>query len=433
MKKYLHLIPNFFFVAFLITGCQDKIEVTRTYTLYEPVYMSMEEFRSAVVVQEPVEIGLHGKIYLYGSYILLNEPGKGIHIIDNKNPSKPTFIRFINIPGNFDMAVKGDILYADSYMDLVALDIGNINNITIIERLENIFPIQYSATFRFDQERGILVDWKEKETLVMTADESENFQNVFWVRDTWMAMGSGVKLDANAFAYMPTPSNASTGIGGSMARFTIVANYLYTLGQSKLYAFNISNLKQPKQESITPLGWGMETIFPYGKNLFIGSATGMFIYDISDPGTPKYVNGYTHVRSCDPVVVQDNLAFVTLRGGSMCGGFTNQLDVINIQDLYNLKLIKSYPMNGPYGLGIDGKTLFVCDGSAGLKVYDVSDVHNIDKNRIKTYSNINAYDVIPYNNLLIMIGKDGLHQFDYSNPSKMVFLSKIAIKKTDSK
>jgi hypothetical protein len=430
MKKHLLFLPQFFLIAFLFSGCTDKVEVTRAYTLYEPVYMSLEDLRSAVVVQEPVQISLHGKIYLYGNYILLNEPGKGIHIIDNRNPSKPSFIRFINIPGNFDMAVKGDILYADSYMDLVAIDIGNLNKITIIDRIENIFLHSFSS-YHYHKEKGILVDWEEKETLMLTADESENLRNVFWYRDNMFLAESGVRLDgASNKSYA---SGGSTGVGGSMARFTIVSNYLYSVDHSQLYAFNISDLKKPVQESITQLGWGMETIFPYGKHLFIGAATGMFIYDITNPGSPKYVNGYAHVRSCDPVVVQGNMAYVTLRGGNLCGGFSNQLDVIDISNLNNLRLIKSYPMSGPFGLGIDKTTLFVCDGAAGLKVYNVSDVYNIDKNRIITYSKIDAYDVIPYNNLLILIGKDGLHQFDYSNPAKITFLSKIEIKKTESK
>jgi hypothetical protein len=427
MKKHLPLAFLIFIAVFLFSGCSDKVEITRTYTIYEPVFMSLQELRSAVDVIGPVEIDLTGKIYLYKNYLLLNDPGKGIHIINNQNPAKPSVIKFINIPGNFDMAVKGDILYADSYMDLVAIDIGNINNISVIDRLENIFL--HSFTYHLDQEKGIIVDWVETEKIVVSEDEFGYYPHYFWYKGGSFLAVDGFRTMETAFM---APST-STGVGGSMARFTIVNNFLYTVDYSQLYAFNISNLKQPIKESVTSIGWGIETIFPYGKHLFIGSETGMIIYDISAPATPKYLSNFAHVRSCDPVVVQDTLAYVTLRGGNECGGFTNQLDVINIKDLGNPRLIKSYSMTGPYGLGIDKTTLFVCDGVAGLKVYNASDVHNIDKNMIKTYSNIDAYDVIPFNNLLIMIGKDGLHQFDYSNPANIVFLSKLDVKAGNKK
>ena len=39
------------------------------------------------------------------------------------------------------------------------------------------------------------------------------------------------------------------------------------------------------------------------------------------------------MTSCDPVVVQGDYAFVTLRGGTECQGFSNQLDIIDISTL----------------------------------------------------------------------------------------------------
>ena len=64
-----------------------------------------------------------GKIYIKGDYIFINEKKEGIHVIDNSDPSNPRNISFIAIPGNLDIAVMGNILYGDSYTDLVAVDI----------------------------------------------------------------------------------------------------------------------------------------------------------------------------------------------------------------------------------------------------------------------------------------------------------------------
>ena len=89
--------------------------------------------------------------------------------------------------------------------------------------------------------------------------------------------------------------------------------------------------------------------------------------------------------------------------------------------------MKSYAMSEPYGLGIDEKTLFVCDGQAGLKIYDATDPLRIDMNMLKNYTNLKAYDVIPYNNILIMIAQDGIYQYDYADLQNIRLLSKIPI------
>lgn len=81
-----------------------------------------------------------GKIYTKDQYLFINELKEGIHIIDNRNPSAPTPVAFVRIPGNGDMAIRNNILYADSYMDLVTFDISNPSSIQAINRVQNVFP-----------------------------------------------------------------------------------------------------------------------------------------------------------------------------------------------------------------------------------------------------------------------------------------------------
>jgi hypothetical protein len=84
-------------------------------------------------------------------------------------------------------------------------------------------------------------------------------------------------------------------------------------------------------------------------------------------------------------------------------------------------------MSEPYGLGIDNKILFVCDGQAGLKVYDASDPLRIDLHMLKQYTNLKAFDVIPFGNVLIMIAEDGIYQYSYADLQNIHELSKIPI------
>jgi len=220
----------------------------------------------------------------------------------------------------------------------------------------------------------------------------------------------------------PSSSDGGSGKGGSMARFTIVGDYLYTVDEWNLKLFNISNLERPVFEKDISAGFGIETIFPYKGKLFLGSESGMYIYDISDAEHPVKLARYEHIYACDPVVVDDYYAYVTLHSeGSWCGRNTNELQIVDITNPSNPWFVKSYDMINPLGLGIDSTTLFLCD--EGLKVYDISDVYNLD---LKHYFNITAYDVIPVDGLLMVVGSDGLYQYRYANDT-IQFLSKIGI------
>jgi len=421
-------------ISLLLTGCDDKVEITQKYTIMEPVYLSPEDLRTSFEVMPPVEITNTGKIYLYKNYLLLNEPGKGIHIINNTNKENPEMISFINIPGNYEMAVRGDRLFADSYVDLVVLDISDPENVTLTKRITDIFLNLAQQNEYYDPENGIIVSYESKEIIEVNESEFNGSFPSYYYYDTGIAFRGGfasMDMAMSSFAPESAPS-VQTGVGGSVARFTIMKDHLYSIDNSNMQVFDIADLDNPVPGANLNIGWGIETIFPYKDNLFIGSQSGMIIYDNSDPSFPTHLSTFAHIISCDPVVVENDIAYVTLRGGSGCrNDFTNQLDVIDISDLSNPKLLISYPMTNPHGLGIDNGTLFICEGSAGLKVYDASDSYKISNNLLAYYGELDAYDVIPYQNNLIMVGNKGLYQFDYSDPNDIKFLSVITISREE--
>lgn len=236
------------------------------------------------------------------------------------------------------------------------------------------------------------------------------------------------KSDSNGSAASPDFSGGTTGKAGSMARFVIVGNRLYVAGSSDLRIFNISDGAKPVYENKIDLRGGVETIFAYGSKLFFGTTTGMDIYDISIPSSPVYLSTYSHIRSCDPVVVQNNYAYVTLRGGNECGSATNSLDIIDITDLQNPRMLRNQPMQSPYGLGLDGNLLFVCEGKNGFKTFGL--INPTEPQQIGLNPSHEAYDLIAFNNILMVIGKSGLFQYSYkndiSNPD-LKLLSKIPV------
>lgn len=217
-----------------------------------------------------------------------------------------------------------------------------------------------------------------------------------------------------------------TGTGGSMARFTISGDYLYAVDQSKLVTFSIASPMEPAKVDEFQLDLGVETIFAMDTIVFVGTQTGMHMFDVTEGSRPGYLSNYEHITSCDPVVAQDTLAFVTLRSGSSCWNGSNQLDVIDIRDLRNPKLIKSYDMQNPHGLGVDGNHLFVSEGDYGLKVFEIGAGGELEL--IKFYNSIRSQDVIVRgDNLLMVVAQDGLFQYDYSDIRNIELLSQLKI------
>jgi len=324
------------------------------------------------------------------------------------------------------LAIKDSILYADSFIDLVALNIGDINNIREVGRVDSIFPYSLPPltegnglpVANVDVNAGIVVGWETKEVEEEVITDNFRFP-MLWESNIYYDSYAGSRVNSSSDGSM------SVGVAGSMARFTLNENFLYTVDQSNLKVFDIDELSSPLLVSDEYIGWGVETIFPYRNKLFFGTQTGMIIYNITNPASPVYISTYFHVTSCDPVVVEDNHAYVTLRAGNLCGEATSQLDVIDISNIQNPQWVQSYPMQEPYGLGIDNRTLFVCDGPAGLKVYNAEN----PKNLVKTawFSDVKAFDVIPYNGILMMIGEGGLYQYNYYGSDSISLLSHIPI------
>lgn len=207
-------------------------------------------------------------------------------------------------------------------------------------------------------------------------------------------------------------SSPGSGQAGSQARFAIKGNYMYTVNKRDMQTFDITTASNPVPWSRQSVGFGIETIFSSKNNIFIGSRDGIYIYDNSNPQFPTQIGSLLHARSCDPVVVEGNYAYVTLRSGNACFGTINQLDIIDISAISKPVLVKSYAMQQPSGLGVDSGKLFICDGGAGLKVFNVSDPLNIQL--LDRIDRQNCYDVIPASGRLVVSGSNGLYQYNYA-------------------
>ncbi len=149
----------------------------------------------------------------------------------------------------------------------------------------------------------------------------------------------------------------------------------------------------------------------------------MFIYDISNAPNIMHLSTYRHVTSCDPVVANQNYAYVTLRSSvnnNACARGVNQLDILDISDLRMPQEVNRIPMDHPIGLGLYGDTLLVCDD--GVKVFSTVDPRN--PYLITTHKDIDAVDIIPYGKQMIISTSTGFEQYEY-HKGQLNFLSKI--------
>lgn len=222
------------------------------------------------------------------------------------------------------------------------------------------------------------------------------------------------------------PGGNNVGSGGSLARFTIAHDKLYIVDNYTLKAFSLSEPMRPKAIDSLEIGWGTETIFGMGDSiLFIGTQLGMHILSIKEDGSLEFLSTYEHIVSCDPVVAQDTLAYVTLRSENLCEQGADVLEVVDIRDLLDPQLIYRQPMINPHGLGISDTLLFVTEGLHGLKIFDINSPTDLEE--ITFLQNVHLVDVIPRSNLLIATGSEGIYQFDYSDPKNLKLLSLIPI------
>lgn len=210
---------------------------------------------------------------------------------------------------------------------------------------------------------------------------------------------------------------SSSGTGGSLARFTIVDHYLYTVDDMQLKVFDIADPTSPHLTSTEDVGFEIETIFPFKDKLFIGSTSVVHIFSIEDPEHPTKLStaiSPTVMRRCDPVVAKDIVAYATLRTNGPCGGIESRLAVYDIRNIAQPTQVTSYPIAEPYGLGYADSALYVCDKFA-LLVFNISDEFNpVFVSRLEENEH-EFFDVIAEGNTLVCWVKKGVVLFDITN------------------
>lgn len=141
MKWILLLpLPLLLISCWGLYGNRDIISPMKHVWGNKPVYAQMDTAKKIVYdpVKHPVIAG--GNIYAFNHYIFQVDVGRGIHVIDNTNPAQAERIGFITINGCEQVSIRGAYLYANSYNDLVTINIADPLHMQMVNRLPNTFP-----------------------------------------------------------------------------------------------------------------------------------------------------------------------------------------------------------------------------------------------------------------------------------------------------
>lgn len=410
-------------VSLQLTNCiTDDIsnELLDPVAVTVPVIKSKSEFRNAISVKSAQPTNSDGKIYVYNDLLFYIAQNSGIHIFNNQNPETPQNLAFIALEGVNDISVKENILYADNFMDLVVFDISNVLDIQLLNIEEDM--LSYYATFPEDSTyyqsnifpsnddefvADYITEFRERTDVENDADVYWNSISIF--ESTDLASGAGINI----------------GTGGSYAKFQIYNNVLYTLDDYVLNAFNITDYNSISLTSEVWIGgWFggvLETTFILKDYLFIGATDGMHIVGLQDEFNPVYVSSFTHATGCDPVVVEGNTAYITVRGGNTCGAIEDQINVIDVTDMNTPIEHSTYFLSSPYGLGVRDQVLYVCNNE-GIQVFNAQNPSEIVL--INTYG-ANAKDIIPLSSHLIAVGDNVIHQYNYADDFGLELMSTI--------
>lgn len=319
-------------------------------------------------------------IYLYDTLLLIADSVAGIHVYSVKNSAAPVFRMRIPIRGNSGVAMKGDVVFANSYGSILAI------------RLTG--PSTYEISSYIKHEPGY-----------------------FPLDDGTGGLGCGCSGPEQPVAA------GTEGVGGSYALFAVIGSYLYYLDGANVITLDISNPESPQQLSRTYIDWTAETLFPTDKYLFVGGSSGMYVLDRSNPSNPVPIGTTSHFRAYDPVVALDSVAFVTLRTGNDYQAMQDEFLAVSLDTITAPSVISETPVTTPWGLALSDSLLYVAKGYNGFALYNVKDPRNVAS--LGDWATPSARDFIWAGTRLYVMTFGEIMIYDVTDPKGPVLLSTI--------
>jgi hypothetical protein len=164
MNIFSSLWAVLFYLTILPTGCSKADPDLLNGVGKKPVYIPLSELHH-IGNEAPRSIQMTGTIFLQDTLLFILEQRKGIHVINIKDSLNTVKVTFLRIPAITDFTITDGRIYADSWKDLVVIDITNLYQIQETGRLTDViqpplYPPMYQGMFEcVDESKGAVVDW----------------------------------------------------------------------------------------------------------------------------------------------------------------------------------------------------------------------------------------------------------------------------------
>ena len=201
----------------------------------------------------------------------------------------------------------------------------------------------------------------------------------------------------------------SVSQSGSTAAMATYKNAIYTLINGLIIVSDIESEDNSNRYSFgDPFA---ETLYVYRDYLYVAGLLDVSIYDISEPLIPRRVSNYDHARACDPVIVSDDIGYITLRSRPECTqDEINRLEIVDFSDPKNPVQLTNFVMDFPHGLAKSPDHLAVCQEEFGLTFLNVDDIDAIEVTlQDETY---NCFDLFYRDDTFFVTATDGIYQLE---------------------
>lgn len=321
-------------------------------------------------------------MYLHDSTLYVSDLYDGIHVYAAPPGNALTYRTTIPLSGNAGVAVRDDIIYANSWESILALRLyadNTCDTAALIRQGPSYIPMYDDIEYS----RG----WGCHSVVY---DEA-------------------------------TPTSGGSGQGSSYAVFGVIDTFLYYVDGYSIITMSVAQADSPVVLSTTTISWDLETLFPTENFLFVGASTGMYVLDrVSDPTNPRYIGMFSHAQGCDPVVVHDTVAFVTLRGGNTCGAVNDAFLSVSVGDATAPYLLDEVNPRTPYGLAVQDTLVYVAKGYNGFALYSAAQPSALQI--VATWPSDIAKDFIWYGDMLYVMTFGAVKVYDVRDPRNPIAL-----------
>ena len=409
----------------MASACEkDSCDQTWKQVVAVPVTMERADVQELIGLESAVDLCVGGGIYAFGDYIFMNRRNEGYHILDNRQPASPQNVAFLRIPGATQMAFVEGKLVSNSYADLVTLEMNGIQSATLLSSTPNFLLDENTLPVS----EGLVVIGYEDQEVEFTQSCDGN------IVGQWQNCNS-----CDEFLSVANATPAGSGFGtptvntaGSMSRMAFNGNLLYVIGSSRISTYALENNLLINTNNLQQ-AFGMETVIVRDGFLYIGSQNGMHTYNLENARQPSFVSTFSHFTGCDPVSVENDIAIVTVRDGLGCRNRSgNIMYVLDMSDKSNPIELTSANMNNPRGVALYNGFIYLCDGDAGLKIFDLDggSASTVAQRQIQVFDEESMTDVavLPYpaGDILLTVGEQHLTQFNIAASGELTRTSRVA-------